>query len=83
MIIEKANLKHNGLLSAIAENESGKTETSTKIEILPSLKPAKIIDGLQNIAVFEKETVEFKATVLGVPKPTVRWSVNETVKIYF
>ncbi|KAI1702784.1 immunoglobulin domain-containing protein [Ditylenchus destructor] len=77
--IDSALPEDSGRLSVVAENDAGATESFSNIKVLPPLSAPRVVDGLKNTTVNEKESVEFKTTVTGEPKPNVRWMINEKV----
>lgn len=56
-----------------AVNEAGEAESSARLHISPLQVPAKFTSPVEDVNVFEGETVKLKCTVIGRPDPNVTW----------
>lgn len=66
----------SGQLGVTAKNETGSDNTSSNLKVEPKQSPVKITEWPKGTTVEERESVEFSATVTGLPKPTVKWNIN-------
>jgi hypothetical protein len=72
---------NNGQLGVKSTNESGTDSSSSNLKVEPKQSPVKITEWPKGVTVDERESVEFSATVTGLPIPKVKWIVNgETIE---
>jgi membrane carboxypeptidase/penicillin-binding protein PbpC len=65
-----------GPLEVTAKNETGSDNTNSNLKVEPKQSPVKITEWPRGTTVEERESVEFSATVVGLPQPTVKWNIN-------
>ncbi|XP_018567720.1 obscurin isoform X4 [Anoplophora glabripennis] len=76
--IKKLDLKDSGVYQCVLKNPVGDVKQQAVLDVTPErdLRRPKIKEGLKDQSVVKKNTVTFKAVVIGDPVPDAAWLHN-------
>ncbi|VDN04253.1 unnamed protein product [Thelazia callipaeda] len=73
LTIKEARLEDAGVYSCKVVNKAGETESKARFAVEESIEAPKFSEGLRELSVPERETIELSVAVLGKPAPNVTW----------